>query len=233
MAKTEKKECAFLFYEGYWNVIKRLPTRRKQSDVAGALVEAFFTGRSQCSRFKGETLTTYMQLEERMFFSRMKAMAGQKGGQAKPQAKQQAEPEAEPEAEPKQTPKPKTTTTEKVSIDDVVVIETLYRGDEIQDEPEGFPRFMAEVVKLFNATTGQAYTYPPVDVRQGILDAFKAGHTLDDVQKVMDDVKKWPRKMQTFSGVFANGKFEQHLNRPTDDWGGEDRDWSQYDYLAQ
>ena len=118
-------------------------------------------------------------------------------------------------------------------VDVDVVPLAVYEGGEIVSEPDGFPHFLAEVVKLFNATTGQAYTYPPVDVRQGILDAFKAGHTLDDVQKVMDDVRKWPRKMQTFSGVFANGKFEQHLNRPTDDWGGEDRDWSQYDYLAQ
>jgi hypothetical protein len=117
--------------------------------------------------------------------------------------------------------------------DDVVVPLAVYEGGEIVSTPDGYPHFLAEVVKLFNAATGQAYTYPPVKVERGIREAFDAGHTLDDVRKVMDDVAKWPKNMQTFSGVFADGKFEQHLNRPTDDWGGDDRDWSQYDYLAQ
>ena len=118
------RDIAFLFHERYWNVIRRLPSRRKMDDVSGALVQAFFTGKSQCDRFKGELLTTYMQLEEQVFFSKAKAEDGRLGGKSKRKAKPQAEVEAnieanyeaDAEANSKQTPKPKTKTNKKEKI---------------------------------------------------------------------------------------------------------------------
>lgn len=98
-------------------------------------------------------------------------------------------------------------------IDDVVVIETLYRGGEIGGEPEGFAHFQAGALKRFNAKTGQNYMGVTASSRQGMLDAFRAGRTLEDVDRVMDEVATWERKYQTLDAVWADGKFEKHLNR--------------------
>ena len=82
-------------------------------DVCGALARAFFTGESQCGRFKGELLTTYMQLEEQVFFSKRKAASGRDGGQAKRKAKSQADVEANVQAKCEANAEPNTNTIKK------------------------------------------------------------------------------------------------------------------------
>ena len=109
---------------------------------------------------------------------------------------------------------------------DVVPL-AVYEGGEIVSEPDGFAHFMAESIKRFNAATGKNYLAAPAPARQGMLEAYRAGRTLDDVDRVMADVASWPKRMHTLNAVWADGKFEQHVNRD----GGERRDWSQYNYL--
>ena len=118
-------------------------------------------------------------------------------------------------------------------IDDVVVLETLYKGGEVGGEPEGFAHFLAESLKAFNAATGQNWMGVTAASRQGMLDAFKAGRTLDDVRRVMDEVATWEPRYQTLDAVWADGKFEKHLNRLDAMGGGARRDFSEYDYLAR
>jgi len=142
-----RKEIACMIFESYWDVLSNLPTRRKRNDMCGALVEAFFTGNSCADRFKGETLGVYMQLEERMFYSRKKAIAGRAGGVAKSQAKRLANALANPlantladgvandvadgvanaqakaQANAKQSAKPKTKTKNKYLVDSECVVD--------------------------------------------------------------------------------------------------------------
>ena len=138
-----RNEIACMIFESYWDVLSNLPTRRERNDMCGALVEAFFTGNSCADRFKGETLGVYMQLEERMFFSRKKAIAGRIGGRAnrkanaqakaKAKAKAKAQPEIEAtikanvqangEANAEQSAKPKTKTKTKYLIDSECVVD--------------------------------------------------------------------------------------------------------------
>lgn len=113
---ANSKDIAFLFHKRYWDVIRHLPSRRKMDDVCGALVQAFFTGKSQCDKFKGELLATYMQLEEQMWYSRAQAEKGRDGGRANRKAKPQANTEANIEADAEQSANPKTKTNKKEKI---------------------------------------------------------------------------------------------------------------------
>lgn len=115
--------------------------------------------------------------------------------------------------------------------DDVVVPLAVYERGEIVSEPDGFAHFLAEGIKRFNAATGRNYLAATAAARQGMLEAFRNGRTLDDVDAVYADVATWPKRMQTLNAVWADGKFEQHFNRLDDGFGGEHRDWSQYNYL--
>lgn len=114
--------------------------------------------------------------------------------------------------------------------DDVVVL-LGDSPDEIGCDPDGFAHFMAECIRLYNEATGQLYMAPTGAARQGMLDAFKAGRTLDDVNRVMDDVASWPRNMQTLNGVWADGKFEQHVNF-VGGGGADVPDWSEFNDLV-
>ena len=165
------KEIAFLFYEGYWNVLTKLPTRRKRCDMCGALVEAFFTGESCADRFKGETLAVYSQLEERMFHSRKKAFAGREGGkqsaskpaskaqatsqatfQANYEANRQATSQANHEAKCKQSAKPKEKEKEKEKQPiDSCVVETFSDGQASTHTTQDFVNFFTA-----NGSTAQA-----------------------------------------------------------------------------
>ena len=121
----------------------------------------------------------------------------------------------------------------EVEKNDVVVPIAVYEGGEIVSEPEGFAHFLAESLKAFNAATGQNWMGVTAASRQGMLEAFKVGRTLDDVNRVMDDVATWEPRYQTLNGVWAGGKFEQHINRLDAMGGGARRDFSEYDYLAR
>ena len=118
-------------------------------------------------------------------------------------------------------------------IVDVDVYETsrLESTDEVGYDPRGFAHFMAESIRLYNEATGQLYMAPTAAARQGMLDAFKAGRTIDDVKRVMDDVATWPSNMQTLNGVFADGKFEQHVNF-VGGGGADVPDWSEFNDLV-
>lgn len=169
------KEIAFLFYEGYWNVLTKLPTRRKRCDMCGALVEAFFTGESCADRFKGETLAVYLQLEDRMFHSRKKAFAGREGGkqsgkqnaskvpskaqanheatmQATSQANHEATGQANTQAKRKQSAKPKEKEKEKENLpSSVCVLDTFPDGQANTHTTQEFTDFF-----IANGSTTQA-----------------------------------------------------------------------------
>ena len=86
MNTAKNIEFSCRIHKRYWDALQGL-TMRQQNDILGALVRAFFTGDSQTEKLKGVTRNLYVSLEEPVFFSRMKALAGQKGGVAKAQAK--------------------------------------------------------------------------------------------------------------------------------------------------
>lgn len=202
-------------------------------EIVGALVTTFVTGESQESRFKGKAgkkallWNLYKGLDTTMLKRRKCAISGREGG------KQRASKAAKRYQANGQAPLENATNLEVRSkklgvVDDDVFTELqVIRGGEIASEPDGFAHFMAECVKRFNAATGKNYLAAPVPARQGMLEAFRAGRTLDDVDRVMADVARWEPRYQTLDAVFADGKFEKHVNRD----GGERRDWSQYNYL--
>ena len=226
------------FYKSYFDGLDGL-TVKMQNDMIGSAVRFFFTGESQADRFKVPYWNVYKQLEDRILLSKMRAEAGAEGGKQK--AKQNPkQTSSKPVAKAKQnasTPpsdkrKRKEIEKEKEIVDvDVYTDLQVYEGGEIVSEPEGFAHFMAECVRLYNAATGQAYSFPDARARQGMLEIFRAGRTIEDVERVMADVRSWPRNYQTLDGVFADGKFEKHINREAS--GGEHRDWSQYNYLMR
>ena len=86
MNTVKNIEFSCRIHKRYWDALQGL-TMRQQNDILGALVRAFFTGDSQTEKLKGITRNIYVSLEEPVFFSRVKALAGQKGGVAKAQAK--------------------------------------------------------------------------------------------------------------------------------------------------
>lgn len=211
---------------------------RDTGEIVGALVTAFLTGESQEDRFRGRKgkkallWNIYKGLDTAMLKRRKCAIAGRGGGKARAsnaakryQANDQAPLEIATNLE---------ASSKKLEvIDDVDVYETsrLDGADEIGYDPRGFAHFMAESIRLYNEATGQLYMSATAAARQGMLDAFKAGRTLDDVKRVMDDVATWPSNMQTLNGVFADGKFEQHVNF-VGGGGADVPDWSEFNDLV-
>ena len=184
-------------------------------EIVGALVSAFLTGESQEDRFRGRKgkkallWNIYKGLDTAMLKRRKCALAGRDGGKAR------ASNQAKRYQANIQAPLENATNLEarskklEVSNDDVVVLETLYKGT----DPQGFPGFEAEAMREFNAATGKNYLTTTAKARKGMLDAFRAGRTIDDVRRVMADVAKWPPRMQTLDAVWADGRFEMHVNR--------------------
>lgn len=118
---ARRNELAFLFFESYWETLnKALKSKKKRADMAYALIEAFFTGKSQADKFSGTEWGMYSQLEDEMWYSRSQAMKGRTGGQAerKPKVQPNGEPECEPDGEPngESNANPKTKTNKKEKI---------------------------------------------------------------------------------------------------------------------
>lgn len=118
----------------------------------------------------------------------------------------------------------------EVVDDDVLQGSRLVGPDEIGSEPEGFAAFMAACLRAYNDATGQLYMAATAASRRGMLEAFRAGRTVADVERVMADVAGWEPRYQTLDAVFADGKLEKHINR---EGGGCDvPDFSEFNGLA-
>lgn len=105
MKKNEKtNEFSCRIHERYWDALDGLSIR-VQNDVLGALVRAFFTGESQEDKLKGIARNLYVSLEEPVFFSRKRALAGRKGGEANAQTNSEANREAKAKQNDKQSGK--------------------------------------------------------------------------------------------------------------------------------
>ena len=199
----------FFIQDDYFNeAVKSFASERDQDRFWGLLIRYYFTGEDCSKGAKLPVKTAFAMTKARIDKARsnadrMRTVRAQCANSASTVHAQNASYLKESERESER---------EIESNDDVVVIETLYKGGEIGAE-DGFAHFQAGALKRFNATTGQNYMGVTAASRQGMLDAFRAGRTLDDVDRVMDEVATWERKYQTLDAVWAGGKFEKHLNR--------------------
>lgn len=226
----------FYIQDDYYNeAVSTFSNERDQDRFWGMLIRYYFTGDVHQDSAKAPVKAAFNMTKARIDKARSEAdrkrnkrseLSGQSADSPRtfrgrsanyPSKNQESEKEREKERE-------------KVDVDVYTDLQ-VYEGGEIVAEPEGFAHFMAECVRLYNAATGQAYSFPDARARQGMLEIFRAGRTIEDVERVMADVKSWPRNYQTLDGVFADGKFEKHINREAS--GGEHRDWSQYNYLMR
>lgn len=222
------------FYKSYFDGLEGL-TVKMQNDMIGSAIRFFFTGESQADRFKVPYWNVYKQLEDRILLSKMRAEAGAEGGKQKAKqtsSKPLANSKQKASTPPSDKRKRKRERKEREIVDDDVLQTPMLEGpDEIAYEPGEFAHFMAEGMRLYNEATGQNWMAASAAVRQGMLDAFRAGRTLDDVKRVVAEVATWEPRYQTLDAVWSDGKFEKHLNRLDANGGGEHRDYSQYNHL--
>ena len=213
----------------YTEAVGSFKTRADQDAFWGLLIRYYFTGTDRSSDVRSTAVRAAFALTKaridkaRKNAVRMREKREQDANSARTVHAQNASYLKESEREKEK----------EREIVDVDVLETsrLEGADEIGYDPRGFAHFMAESIRLYNEATGQLYMSATAAARQGMLDAFKAGRTIDDVKRVMDDVATWPSNMQTLNGVFADGKFEQHVNF-VGGGGADVPDWSEFNDLV-
>ena len=206
--------------EDFWESISGLK-RASQDRILGALVRLYYLDEKEPTGLNSGENAVFVALRERVIMGRNRSAAGRKGG--KQNASKQP---SKRQAKRKQTAKQNASKTEicssraesesEIEIESNTATAVLQGGGgmEIVGEKDGLARFLAHALKEWNNRFQTAYTAFPGDARRGLAEAFGAGHGPADVDRVLEVVATWEPRFRTPNAAFADGRFEQWLNRP-------------------
>ncbi len=201
--------------------------------IAGAIARYYFDG-TEPKRLKGMERNIFEGMRQRVEIARRKseAQTGKKAGKGAKEAEPMSnlggtyveprsnlggtyqEPKTPRQVEPSSDLSIKSESeSEKESTTAAAVVQGG-GGMEIVGEKDGLARFLAHALKEWNNRFQTAYTAFPGDARRGLAEAFGAGHGPADVDRVLEVVATWEPRFRTPNAAFADGRFEQWLNRP-------------------
>lgn len=167
----------------------------EQDMVLGNLVRAFFTGESMAGRFDGLLMNLYRHMEREVLRMRAAALAGRKGGM-KRAAKHATEHPSKGAAED---------TANQITNNEELITNAIAisGGDALKC-----------LLRAWNEKTGKDMRSWPKRARDGIEEALDNGRTVGELERCIDIAMTWEPRYRTPTGVFADGRVEQWLNRP-------------------
>ena len=208
MRAADVEGLACIIQPQWFDRLERVPAD-VGNRILGALVRAFYTGESQAERFADDDMqwALYGSLEDQLMSIRAAAISGRDGGR-KSAAKRAAmdagkAPSKGGSEGPAKAPADKNKNKNK---EKKVATATQKDG--------GGGEALKSLLRSWNEVTGANMRSWPKRARDGILDALEHGRTIADLERCIELSLEWEPRYRTPTGVFADGRVEQWLNRP-------------------